>query len=104
MHYVLCYNDMNSQTFSLLALSLLGQLLKVNLGSQTTVGSDGLVVARQLFKSLEVLISEGVGTDRTERSGRSSAGSEELEHASASLYPKIPDIPPLTIDLPSWQR
>lgn len=65
---------------------MLGQLLKVNLGRQTTVSSNGLIVARQLLKSLEVLISEGIGTDRTERSGRPSAGSEELvEHASAFL-------------------
>lgn len=65
-------------------LSLLCQLLNIDLGGQIPVRSDGFVVASQLFKGLEILISEGVGTDRAEWRRRSSTGGEELVgHVSA---------------------
>lgn len=53
----------------LLALSLLGQSVNVNLGLAGTV---------QHFQSLEVVIGEGVGADGAEGSGGAGAAGQEL--------------------------
>lgn len=61
----------------LLVVGLFGQLLDVDLRSQTTTRSDSL--AAQLLEGLQVLIGEGVGADGAEGSRGASTGSEELD-------------------------
>lgn len=60
------------------AFSLFCWLLDVDLGAQTTVRSGSVRGTAQLLEGLDVLVSEGVGANGTERSGRASAGGEEL--------------------------
>lgn len=61
----------------LLAVSLFGQLLDVDLRSQTTTRSDSLTA--QLLEGLQILVGEGVGADGTEGGRGASTGSEELD-------------------------
>ena len=58
--------------------SLFCQLINVDLDAQTAVRCGSLRRAGQLLEGLDVLVSEGVGADGTERSRRTSAGGEEL--------------------------
>lgn len=78
MVYALLATSYNHKTFyRLLGFGLLGQLLNVDLGTQTTVGSRVLGCG-QLLKSPEVLVGESVGADGAEGSRGPGAGSEEL--------------------------
>jgi hypothetical protein len=58
--------------------SLFCQLIDVDLDTQTAVRCGSLRRTGQLLEGLDVLVSEGVGADGTERSRRASAGGEEL--------------------------
>jgi hypothetical protein len=62
----------------LLAFGLFRQLLDIDLRGQATIGRDRLSTS-QVLEGLQVLIGEGVGANRAERSRRARLGSEELE-------------------------
>lgn len=60
-------------------LSLFSELLDVNLGTQIAVRIGARGSTSQLLESLQVLVGEGVRTDRTEWSRGTSARGEELK-------------------------
>jgi hypothetical protein len=72
----------------LLGLGLLCELFNVHLGFQATIGSNGLIGAGQLLKSLQVLVGKSVGAYWSEGSRRAGARSEELAELENNTNPE----------------
>jgi hypothetical protein len=73
-------NDKSIKLFnSLQLLSLPGQTLNVDLSAKTAISSRRLGGTSQELQSVEVFIRKGVGTDRAEGGGGTSARGEELK-------------------------